>query len=403
MQHNIHKISADQIFVDGMLREDSVVVFDNSGKVLSVDKLADHNADEIDKRQGVLVPGFINTHCHLELSHMKGRVATGTGLIPFIQSVVQFRDIEQSVIHQAIHSADKELSDNGVVAVGDISNKIDTIMAKASSDIEYMNFIEAFDFLDDEKCEDYFQPYLEVYESYKDAGLICSMVPHAPYSVSKTLFEKINKVNNGSKLPVSIHNQETTHENQFFKTKEGDLLKFYSGFGLPIESFTPTGKTSTHYAFQHMNKSQKTVLVHNTVMSLDDIQFAKGWSSELYFATCANANLYIENKLPYYKDFIDADVVMTIGTDSLTSNWQLSILEEIKTIQRFQSYVTTEEVLRWATINGAKALGMVDTLGSFEIGKKPGANLLTQDSKKETFSLQDASVIPIVNAKGKWY
>jgi cytosine/adenosine deaminase-related metal-dependent hydrolase len=403
MQHKIMKLSADQVFVDGSLLADTVLILDENGEVLSIDKSTDHNADEIDIRSGVLVPGFINTHCHLELSHMKGRVNTGTGLIPFIQSVVQFRDIEQTVIDEAISAADKEMSDNGIVAVGDISNKTDTIHVKQTSDIRYMNFIEAFDFLDDNKCTDYFEPYLSVFEAYKEAGLMCSMVPHAPYSVSKTLFEKINVVNEGSRFPVSIHNQETTHENQFFQTKEGDLLKFYAGFQLPIDQFEPIGETSTHYAFQFMDKLKKTLLVHNTVMSKQDIQFANTWNDEVYFATCANANLYIENKLPNYKDFVDAEAIMTIGTDSLTSNWQLSIIEEMKTIQRFQSYITIEQLLNWATVNGAKALGMDDHLGSFEVGKKPGVNLLSSATSAENFSLQDATVVPIVNAKGKWF
>ena len=63
---------------------------------------------------------------------------------------------------------------------------------------------------------------------------------------------------------------------------------------------------------------------------------------------------------------------MTIGTDSLTSNWQLSILEEIKTIRKYASYVSLDTLLEWATINGAKALGFDHKLGSIEVGKKPG-------------------------------
>ena len=68
----------------------------------------------------------------------------------------------------------------------------------------------------------------------------------------------------------------------------------------------------------------------------------------MYFATCPNANLYIEGQLPHYLSFINADARMTIGTDSLTSNWQLSVLEEMKTIQRYHSYISTETLLKWA-------------------------------------------------------
>jgi cytosine/adenosine deaminase-related metal-dependent hydrolase len=93
--------------------------------------------------------------------------------------------------------------------------------------------------------------------------------------------------------------------------------------------------------------------------------------------------LYIENRLPNYQYFLDTGAKMTIGTDSLTSNWQLSILEEMKTIARFQSYVPFQTLLRWATINGAEALGFDDQLGSIEVGKKPGLLLLNLGEEEQ--------------------
>ena len=108
-----------------------------------------------------------------------------------------------------------------------------------------------------------------------------------------------------------------------------------------------------------------------------EIVAAQQWSDRVFWATCPNANLYIENRLPNYRHFIDANAKMTIGTDSLTSNWQLSVLEEMKTISKYQSFVTTELLLRWATLNGAEALGFEADLGSLEVGKTPGLNLLT--------------------------
>ena len=120
----------------------------------------------------------------------------------------------------------------------------------------------------------------------------------------------------------------------------------------------------------------KTLFVHNTLTTSEDIKAADAWSSNVYWATCPNANLYIENRLPNYQAFLDTQARMTIGTDSLTSNWQLSIFEEMKTIARFKSYVSFQTLLKWATINGAAALGYEQTLGSLEIGKTPGLVLL---------------------------
>jgi len=127
---------------------------------------------------------------------------------------------------------------------------------------------------------------------------------------------------------------------------------------------------------QNMNPKSKTLFVHNTMTTAADIAAAHQWSDKVFWATCANANLYIENRLPNYQLFLDADARMTIGTDSLTSNWQLSILDEMKTISKYQSYIPFETLLRWATLNGAEALGYENEIGSIEVGKTPGLNLL---------------------------
>jgi cytosine/adenosine deaminase-related metal-dependent hydrolase len=204
-------------------------------------------------------------------------------------------------------------------------------------------------------------------------------VPHAPYTVSPTLFEKINALNPDTNTTVSIHNQETEHENQFFLSKEGGFVDFYNAFGFSVEQLKPTGQPSIYYAMQHMNPACRTLFVHNTTTTAEDIQAAQAWSDKVYWATCANANLYIENRLPNYKAFMDNGARMTIGTDSLTSNWQLSVLEEMKVIAKYQSYVPFGTLLQWATLNGAEALGYEAELGSIEPGKAPGLNLLSMD------------------------
>jgi imidazolonepropionase-like amidohydrolase len=70
---------------------------------------------------------------------------------------------------------------------------------------------------------------------------------------------------------------------------------------------------------------------------------------------------------------------IVLGTDSLASNWSLSILDEMKTIEKKFPQITLEEMLQWATSNGAKALGIDVQLGSFEKGKKPGVVLISEE------------------------
>lgn len=379
----MRKISADLIFpVAESPITDGVIVVNDNGTILSVDAMDQHDPGSVEKYEGVIVPGFINTHCHLELSHMKGMAPTGTGLLPFLKTVVNFRDFPEAEILDAIDKGDQYMYDQGIVAVGDISNKLDTAARKEQSEIRYHTFVEMFDFLQDAAAATTHQQYEPVFAGQSDGkGNRKSYVPHAPYTVSRELFRMIRELNEGKDLTISIHNQETPHEDNLFLTKKGDFLDFYEYFNISLDGFSPSGKTAIHYALENMDPTHRTLFVHNTMTRPEDIQAAHAWSDKVYWATCANANLYIENRLPNYQIFLDNDARMTIGTDSLTSNWQLSVLEEMKTIARFQSYVPFETLIRWATLNGAEALGFADELGSIEKGKRPGLNLLNLDSE----------------------
>ena len=382
----MRKLTADIVFpVSASPISNGVVVVDEEGKILAIEGRENHDPTSLETHRGAIVPGFVNAHCHLELSHMKGVAPTGTGLLPFLKTVVNHRNVPQEQIDEAIEKGDREMWEAGIVAVGDICNKADTAAVKSRSPIRYYSFVEMFDFLSDERAQQTFDGYYEIFAKQSDEnGNRKSCVPHAPYTVSKKLFSLINEANRPSST-VSIHNQETLHEDQFFRDKTGDFKEFYHSFGIPLDDFAPTGRPSIYYALENMAPQHRTLFVHNTETLPEEIQAAKAWASQsaihnpqsaIFWCTCPNANLYIENRLPNYQYFIDNQAVVCIGTDSLTSNWQLSILEEMKAIARFQSYVGFETLLRWATLNGALALGFEEDFGSIEVGKTPGLLLL---------------------------
>ena len=268
------------------------------------------------------------------------------------------------------------MQNGGIVAVGDICNKLDTATTKENSPIKYYSFVEMFDFMQDALTDKTFEDYMKVYQGQSDKnGNKKSCVPHAPYTVSEKLFAQL-KAQSRPEQTISIHNQETPHEDALFNSKTGGFLDFYKGFNFSLDHFDATKKNSIFYAMENMNPEAKTLFVHNTLTSKEDIEAAHKWSNKVYWATCANANLYIENRLPDYQRFLDTNAKMTIGTDSLTSNWKLSVLDEMKTILKYKSYLNFETVLQWATLNGAEALGYEDQLGSIEVGKTPGINLI---------------------------
>jgi cytosine/adenosine deaminase-related metal-dependent hydrolase len=382
------KFKADQLFDGYSLQPGKVLITGDDGKVMEI--IDDNDAgDEVEQLNGILSPGFINCHCHLELSHLKNVIPPQTGLVEFLCSVVTKRNFDPVVIQDEIRKAEKEMYDNGIVAVGDIGNTAETAEVKSKSKIYWQNFVEVLGFTDT-KAQENISHYRKVADSLEDTlrtsntKYRISLVPHAPYSISPKTFELINQLTKDH--IISIHNQEHPAEDELYKTGGGDYLKLFKIFGMDKSPFLVTGKSSVRSYLPYFNNGQTILLIHNTYMPEEDIVWANGYANEkglkLIYCICPNANLYIEDKLPPINLFIKHNCQLVFGTDSYSSNWQLSIAKEIhaiKTLPNFETLTSIRQLLQWATINGAKALQWDDELGSFEKGKKPGVILIEND------------------------
>ena len=372
------KFSADNIFNGYKLLEaGNVLIADPDGRIIEIVP-ASEAGDDIQYFEGILSPGFINAHCHLELSHMKGLIPEHTGLVDFVFKIISERHFSEEEIFDAIEKADNEMYENGIVAVGDICNNALTIPQKQKSKLKYHNFIEASGF-PPSVAETRFQRSHDFYNQYKQSFTNNSIVPHAPYSVSPELFSMIDAFSNNK--VVTIHNQETIEENELFEKGEGDFLRLFEKLNIDISFFKPSGKTSLQTYLPYLKNYESLILVHNVHTNEEDTEFAKQQSlithhSSLFYCLCPNANNYITSTLPNVNLLLNEGCNIVLGTDSLASNHQLSIWEEMKTLQKNFSSLSTETLLQWATINGARALQMDNELGSFEKGKRPGIVLI---------------------------
>ncbi|SFQ28240.1 amidohydrolase family protein [Parafilimonas terrae] len=378
------KFKADFIF-DGkeILSEDKVLVTNEAGVIEAIINETEAGGD-IQKFEGLLSPGFINCHCHLELSHMKNVIGTGTGLVDFLISVVGKRGFEKEIITDAIIAADAEMYENGIVAVGDICNTIDTIPIKLKSKINYSNFIETIGFTE-MKALEIFEKSQQLYNDFVTAGLRNTyVVPHAPYTISEAMFKLINDFSAGK--IVSIHNQETSAEDELYRKNAGDFFRLYHHLNINTKFFQAHNKSSLQSYLPLLNKTKSLLLIHNTFTTQSDIEFAveqsKTNKQDLFWCFCPNANLYIEDKLPDIKLFSDNNCNIILGTDSYSSNYSLSLLDEMKTLQKHFPFLETERLLQWATLNGSAALGVYNHSGSFEKGKKPGIVLINNIQHK---------------------
>ncbi len=379
------KFRANRLFDGYQFQDpDRVLITDEKGVIHDLVQIEDAG-DDVVFYEGVLSPGFINCHCHLELSHLKNVIPPHTGLIEFLCSVVTKRGFDPEIIQAEIALADAEMYANGIVAVGDIGNTADTATVKSKSGIRWQNFVEVLSFTDAKAAEN-FDHYRSVAQQMQQALSTASLehrtslVPHAPYTISPETFRMINEATAGQ--VISIHNQEHPAEDELYRTGGGAYLKLFSIFDLHSSPFPVTGMSSIRSVLPYFNNGQTIFLVHNTFMPEEDIIWANAYAREnglkLIYCLCINANLYIENQTPPVELFLKHNCTVVLGTDSYSSNWQLSIAKEMASLKLHKG-LKDEQVLRFATMNGAKALKWDDVLGSFEKGKQPGVVLLSND------------------------
>ncbi|MGC1390372.1 MAG: amidohydrolase family protein [Bacteroidales bacterium] len=364
----------------------AVITTEDDGTIISVEETAGglREKHSTEFYNGIIIPGFVNCHCHLELSHLKGYMSKGMGLGSFIEHVRSTRERDKEYILSSSFSADKDLFKEGIVLCADICNTSDSFKIKKESRISYINLLEVFG-LDPDKAGKRMDEILTVAKTSEDMELPFSLVPHSAYSMSLTLLRFLKDKSLNNKI-TSIHFMETDGEETFLKNQTGPLMSSYKRSGL-IPARMETSKSHSDVVLNEITQSGNLVLVHNTFVDRITVREIKG-RANLFWCLCPNSNIFIENKIPPLKMLIEEGCEIVIGTDSFASNTHLSILEELKTLQFNFPEILIEDLVAWATKNGAKALGEDVWFGSIEIGKKPGLLLL------ENVDLQNMKLLP---------
>src|SRR5689334_11948098 len=296
---NYRKFQADHLFTGyEWLSNDSVLITSAEGEI--VDIVPAQTAGEgITRVSGILSPGFVNCHCHLELSHMKGIIPERTGMVDFLVRVIQQRGFDTAIIKKAIEEAENSMLQNGIVAVGDICNTPNTVEQKKAGRLLYHNFIETMGFIEGTATQR-FEASRAVYDQfarlYRTPAESNSIVPHAPYSVSAALFQLITRFP-GNHL-LSIHSQESAAEREFIEHGTGDFLRLYQALHIDISFYKPSTARSLPTYLSHFLPTQSLILVHNVTTGKEDLEFIASSQlpiANLFFCICPNANLYIGN------------------------------------------------------------------------------------------------------------
>ena len=315
-----------------------------------------------------LIPGWVNAHCHLELSALQDVIPEGTGMTGFIGRLFRARaGYSEQQLSAAARTALVQLAQQGTVALGDISNLAASLTAKEQvAEVYTHTFIEVLG-LAEEQAEPRLQAAQQLAQRFAAAGLPHTLTPHAPYSVSQELFRRLYQQTGGR---FSLHLLESVEEVELFATGYGPFERFYAELGLPYQPFATTDAIA--HATETLPAQAEILFVHNVEMSGPALSALAQRFPRAWFALCPRANWYIHRRLPPVPLFAARTDRFCLGTDSLASNHSLDLAEEVATLLTAFPQLSPHRVIRWATSNGAAALGVSDRLGSFQVGTRPG-------------------------------
>ena len=325
---------------------------------------------------GVIVPGFVNAHCHVELSYMKGLFRKGTGMAGFIDQINALRDtFSPEVKLSCLKEAMDTMWEQGIVAMADISNCEDSFAVKASHPLYTRTFLEVFG-AHPEDCPNVMEAVLALQQMAQALGLDAAPTPHACYTMSPELLSASSVAGlRGGYL--SFHSEESEEEEQMMLTGSGLMWENRKANGIPTPPVT--GTTSLEHFLDRLLAGGlrapvpgHVLLVHECCLTAEGAALARKVLREPYLAICPLSNLFIHRMLPPIPVMRESGIPICVGTDSLSSNDALCMVDELYCLQQAFPEVPLGELLEWACLNGARFLGKEAVLGTLEPGKSPG-------------------------------
>ena len=354
------------------------VEYDDDGTVISVEVCDDSYDGEI--HDGALVPGFVNGHCHVELSHLHGKFVKGTGMAGFIDQINALRDWagrEKKV--QLVQEWMDRMWERGVSAMADISNDDSSFDVKKTHKMYARTFLEVFG-SEPEMCDDVMADVTALNEIADAAGIDAAPTPHSCYTMSPQLLSA-SAAAGLERGYISYHSQESREEEDLLRTGSGAMYENRVRAGMSTPPFT--GESSLKYFIDRLAAAKPApydehiLLVHNVCLGQDDIDAARKVMKNVFWAVCPLSNIFIHNALPPIPLMRRNGLDIMVGTDSLSSNDDLDMVKELFCLHENFPEVPMSELLTWACVNGARFLGKGNELGRLASGMKPGIVLVT--------------------------
>lgn len=353
---------------DGPAIADGMLVMDGP-TVVSVGAWDGRPAERL---EGVLMPGLVNAHTHVELSSMRGRVHGGEGFVPWVDRLVTTRaEMVAEEEAEGVTAGVSELVASGTVAVGDVSNGLGAVDVLARSGIGGAVFHEVFG-LDRSVVLRRIEGLLaERSRAWPTPDLSYAVAPHTLYTLHPEAARALLDRARVDGVRTSLHLAEHASERRAIEMGDGPVPEWLERRAKQSREWP----RSPLFDFAESVGALRpgVLLVHLTDARPDEL--ARVAASGASVVLCPRSNLHIEGRLPPLLAVRAAGIEAALGTDSLASNASLDVLAEARALADRFPQVPAWELVKMATWNGACALGRPD-LGRLAPGTRPGVVLV---------------------------
>ncbi len=254
----------------------------------------------------------------------------------------------------------------GAILAAEVSNTGRSLPLLGNSGLEYHYFYEClgFDLLAETALPDDF-PFL-AQEAFDSQSV--SAAAHAPYSVSAPLFRRIKAWNRGRGRVTSVHLAESWEEIHFLQQGNGSFQELLTRRGRWFEGFAAPGCSPAVYLDRLGFWDEQTLAVHGVWLDAQDRELLA--RRGVWLALCPRSNLHTGAGFPDVPALLKAGLRLALGSDSLASNQDFNLFQEIKVLQERFPELQLSDLLSMATIHGAAALNRAQDFGSLTPGKK---------------------------------
>lgn len=354
----------DDILCDGAVLVDNGTIFD-IGTYADISRTYPDTPVR-DMGAGLMVPGLVNAHCHLELSGLRGAIEPGLGFAAWVRKLVRTLRASQTaqpgLDFRAVQEALEQMSGGGVCLVGDVAtqNAQATAGILDDSGFFFVCFQEHIFFSPPGPGQDYVPDGMFEMGAFAAAG-------HGPYSTHPDLLRGAKAQCADMGLPFSLHLAEHEDETAMLLGRDNEYMNLLREAGIPLTDFRPPMKRPVEYARDLGLLDSSTLAVHCVTVDARDIASLR--ESGASVCLCPRSNEFITGGRAPWEALLAAGVNCCLGTDSLASNHDLDLWNEVRFMkERFQGGFTLQAAVAMLTKNGAAALG-AGCLGELAPGK----------------------------------